>query len=275
MPFVRVADTEIHFEDDGFSAPWEKPETILIQHGTGRSAQFWTRWVPRLATRYRVIRRDQRGHGESAKPDRDFGWRVTDLADETAEFLDRLGLDRVHYFGESSGGVTGSAFAARHPDRVRSLTLCTVPLDVIPPKNDIFKAGFPDSATAKKTLGGEGWTRAMMDRGVISPGESPEYAAWAIREMGRTEPEVLIGAGSVHYLPNVQVVDLLPLVAAPTLIIAPAKSPVTPLEDQLTMLGLLQNGRIVVVDGPGHEIHVDCREIVIGAFLDFLDKVPR
>lgn len=49
------------------------------------------------------------------------------FADATDRLCDRLGLDRVDVLAISAGGPTGLAFAARHPDRVRSLILqCAV-----------------------------------------------------------------------------------------------------------------------------------------------------
>lgn len=39
-------------------------------------------------------------------------------------FMDAIGLQQVHYLGESIGGILGGSFAARWPERLKSLTIC-------------------------------------------------------------------------------------------------------------------------------------------------------
>ena len=65
MPRVRTGDFDCGYADDCFADPWQEHETILIQHGFGRNGEYWRSWVPDLAARHRVIRRDMRAHGGS------------------------------------------------------------------------------------------------------------------------------------------------------------------------------------------------------------------
>ena len=91
MPTVIANNYETHYELDDFTDPWVKDqETILIQHGLGRNARFWYHWVPLLARHYRVIRRDMRGHGQSADPGPHHGWSVDELLTDIKGFLDAL-----------------------------------------------------------------------------------------------------------------------------------------------------------------------------------------
>src|SRR6266851_1156254 len=68
-----------------------------------------------------------RGHGQSADPGPNYVWSVDDLLNDMKGFLDALGLDRVHYVGESLGGILGVAFAARCPERFKTMTLISPP----------------------------------------------------------------------------------------------------------------------------------------------------
>ncbi len=68
MPKVKANGYEIHYEVANFTDPWKPTETIWIQHGFGRSSQFWYHWVPPLSAHYQVLRSDLRGHGQSADP---------------------------------------------------------------------------------------------------------------------------------------------------------------------------------------------------------------
>ena len=133
MPKIRANNYEMHYEVEDFTDPWKPAQTVWIQHGFGRSSRFWYHWVPPLAGHYRVVRRDMRGHGQSADPGPDYQWSVDDLLNDMKGFLDALGLDRVHYVGESVGGILGIAFAARWPERFKSMTLCATPTAIRPP----------------------------------------------------------------------------------------------------------------------------------------------
>jgi len=75
MPTVTANNCEMYYEVDDFTDPWvTEKETVWLQHGVGRSTKFWYHWVPALARHYRVVRRDMRGHGQSADPGPNHTW---------------------------------------------------------------------------------------------------------------------------------------------------------------------------------------------------------
>ena len=62
MPNFKRSDTlNLHYVFDDFTDRWENRPFLLLQHGNGRSAAFWYRWVPHLAGRYRIIRPEMHG----------------------------------------------------------------------------------------------------------------------------------------------------------------------------------------------------------------------
>src|SRR5690348_8487915 len=174
MPKLTANNCEMYYEIDDYTDPWQKDrETIWLQHGVGRSSRFWYHWVPALARNYRVVRRDMRGHGMSAAPEPDYTWTIDDLLNDMKGFLDALGLDRVHYLGESIGGILGIAFAAKWPERFKSMTLCATPTAIRPPIQRLFAVGYEDWYTALGTLGPAGWVKALMERGGGLAGTNP------------------------------------------------------------------------------------------------------
>jgi pimeloyl-ACP methyl ester carboxylesterase len=62
-----------------------------------------------------VIRRDLRGHGYSSYPKTDEAYEYTSdiILDEILDTLDALGVEKVHFLGESTGGMLGEILAAR------------------------------------------------------------------------------------------------------------------------------------------------------------------
>ena len=109
MPTVAVSETlNVHYEVDDFTDPWEERPFLVLQHGNGRTGEFWYRWIPYLSRYYRVIRPDMRGLGQSGMPldlNRDITLDLL-LSDLTAIFQD-VGAESVHYCGESMGGIWG------------------------------------------------------------------------------------------------------------------------------------------------------------------------
>src|SRR5262245_30193787 len=101
MPTITANHCEMFYDIDDFTDPWVKDkETVWLQHGVGRSTKFWYHWVPALARQYRVLRRDMRGHGQSADPGPDHRWSLDELVTDMREFMDAMGLHQVHYLGE-------------------------------------------------------------------------------------------------------------------------------------------------------------------------------
>src|SRR5437870_13533341 len=81
MTMVTANSCAMYYKVDDFTDPWlSEKETVWLQHGVGRSTKFWYHWVPALARHYRVIRRDMRGHGQSADPGPDHTWSIDELA---------------------------------------------------------------------------------------------------------------------------------------------------------------------------------------------------
>ncbi|WP_155368692.1 alpha/beta fold hydrolase [Catellatospora vulcania] len=100
--------------------------TIVLLHSTVCDRRMWDPQLPVLtAAGYRVVRCDLRGFGESPMPDRPYN-----NADDVADLLDELGIERAALVGASGGGRVAIEFAARRPERTTALALlCTAVAD--------------------------------------------------------------------------------------------------------------------------------------------------
>ena len=96
----------------------EGPPVVLI-HGLGLNRRMWQWQVPVLEARYRVIRYDLLGHGESAPPADPVA--LASFSEQLAAVLDRLGLERAAVLGFSLGGMIVRRFAMDHPGRATAL----------------------------------------------------------------------------------------------------------------------------------------------------------
>ena len=103
-------------------------------HGVGTSGYLWRNVIRQLEGERRCVALDLPLHGHTpAAPDQDF--TLGALADVVAATCDALGLSKVDVVANDTGGAVAQIFAARHPDRLSSLTLTNCEThDNVPPK---------------------------------------------------------------------------------------------------------------------------------------------
>jgi pimeloyl-ACP methyl ester carboxylesterase len=268
MPYVMVNELKFYYRDDDFTDPWEESEVVFIQHGWGRSSKFFYHWVPGLARNYRVLRRDMRGHGQSDDAFPASDWTVDDLIEDMRGFLDELGVAKVHYIGESAGGVFGAAFAAKYPERVGSLTLMSTPL--ADPTRGSDKYGYTDLAAKIESTPIDEFVQMLVKgRGLVPV--SPGHEQWMASEWRKNRPASL--AALARMFPGVDLTPLVSNLAVPTLILAPANSHTAPLEDQKRMHQLIRGSRMEIIDGSGHELYFERFNECFAAFRSFLASV--
>ncbi len=97
---------------------------VVLSNSLGSTHRMWDAQLAALEERFRVVRYDTRGHGDSPVPGGPYS--IDDLADDVVALLDRLGIARAHVVGLSLGGMTAMRLAARNPERIdRVVLLCT------------------------------------------------------------------------------------------------------------------------------------------------------
>ncbi len=109
----RADDASALVEGDG--------EPLALIHGVGSGLEAWDGVATRLRDRYRIVRYDQRGHGQSEKVPGPY--KVEDFSGDLRALLDALGIERVHVAGHSLGGLVAQSFALDHPGRLCKLAL--------------------------------------------------------------------------------------------------------------------------------------------------------
>jgi pimeloyl-ACP methyl ester carboxylesterase len=268
MAEIRINGYVTYYEDDDFTDPWAPRQTILIQHGFGRTSQFWRHWVPMLAGEYRVIRRDLRGHGGSGDPGDAYPWSFDGLVQDLSAFCDALDLKDVHLLGESTGGMLAIGFAATHPVRVRSLTLCGTPTTIGPPEQKFLALGHETWQGALTEMGSEGWARKLLSQPGTAPRGDEARTEWSIKQFARAKTESLVGYSRV--ISTTDVTPLLTEVRVPALVLAPTKSAATPMAEQERIAAILPRADLVRVAGEGHEIYIDRPEECVSALRSFL-----
>jgi pimeloyl-ACP methyl ester carboxylesterase len=111
---------------------WGPPDgdPVLLLHGFPQNGASWEAVARRLADRgYRALAPDQRGYSPGARPEGRRAYRAAELvADALAVVDEHVGpAARVHVAGHDWGAAVAWGLAARHPDRLRTLTAVSVP----------------------------------------------------------------------------------------------------------------------------------------------------
>lgn len=130
--FVEANDgVRLYYEDTGSGKP------ILLIHGGGLSLGWWSRQVPVLGRRFRVIAADTRGNGRSDKTP--WGHRMARYAMDVREIIESLDLHGVTLVGWSIGARTVLSYIELFRDyRLKGVVLVDeVPsIEVHAPKDD-------------------------------------------------------------------------------------------------------------------------------------------
>jgi pimeloyl-ACP methyl ester carboxylesterase len=254
MPHVTVGDLDCFYQEDYFGTPWiQQPTAFLLQAGYGANSNHFSTWVPGLADQFRVLRRDAVGHGRTSpgKPGRDLS--LPALADDVIAFLDALGIGAVHYVGERTGAMTGVVLAARHPERVRTLTIFGCPIacgtglqqamwEMLAPEEQARYTGWNDA------IRGLGGTFAWHDhvRWLEVPGD-PIHNAWQREQLHLCDESLLerYAEATIEY----DISPFLSAVSVPTLILAPTNTYRTNFGQQIKLRTAILGAQLDIVEG--------------------------
>jgi 3-oxoadipate enol-lactonase / 4-carboxymuconolactone decarboxylase len=260
VPLIPANGIELFYE---LSGPTGAP-VVVFSNSLGTTMAMWDAIVPALRGRYRILRYDTRGHGRSPVLDRPIV--IDDLAADLIGLLDGLGIERAHVVGLSLGGMTGQALASRHPDRVTSLTLMATTA-YMP-----TQASWDERASLVRVQGTSAIVEATMGRWF-----TPDYPA-QVPERVAPIREAFIGIDPVGYAVCCNAIgrmDLRPVIhqiSAPTLVIAGADDPATPVAMAEEIRSHIADAELIVLPRAAHLLAVEQAEKVGAYVVSFLDR---
>jgi DNA-binding winged helix-turn-helix (wHTH) protein/alpha-beta hydrolase superfamily lysophospholipase len=256
-PLVKTANWLNHLEFD-----WQSP--------------VWAPLFGRLAAQCQLVRYDERGTGLSDRDVADFSFEafVRDL--ETV--VDQLGLQRFALLGISQGAPVSIAYAVRHPERVSRLVLCG---GFAKGWRRRGNAGEVARAEASVTLIREGWGQdnpaaRQMFTSLIVPDATHEEMRW-FNELERLSASADTAIRLLHVLGDIDVTELLPLVAVPTLVLHSRGDARVPFEHGQMLARGIRDARFVPLESKNHLIlsHEPAWRRFIEEVSGFLNEEPQ
>jgi pimeloyl-ACP methyl ester carboxylesterase len=267
MATVRLAEgLSLHCAVDDYLWPWETPTPVLMMHGFARNATFWNRWVPPIADTRRIYRPDLLGCGASDVPAEGYRFTPAKIEAEILAVFESLSLSRVHWVGESSGGIIGLLLAAAYPERIASLVLCNTPTRISDEIRGIYALDQENTAAAIRAHSTGAWCRQTLGYRLDLDHSSAALQEWVIAEMDKTRPDI---AAALHdCFESVDLRPLLPGIKPPVLLLSGDKSRIAS-EQQKILADTLPRGRLELFAGYGHGVNLLQPERCARAALDF------
>ena len=223
--------------------PPDAPVVVLLGP-LGSTRATWDPQLPALASRLRVVRCDARGHGESPAPPGPYG--VDDLVADVLALLDRLGVRRASLVGLSLGGITAMRLAVRAPERVDRLALLATSARFGP------ESGWAERALTVRAQGTAAIAPMIVGRWITPAGRArdPELVARCEAMVAGTSDEAY--AALCETLAALDLRDDLPAIAAPTLVLAGADDPATPVPHLQAIADAVPGARLLVLPDCAH-----------------------
>ena len=246
---VRVDDgLEMGYYLDDCTDPWKTPETIILMHGCRKPRQVFYAWIPTLAREYRVIRPHVRGHWDSTPAPEGYQWTVDGLVRDLKNFLDAMNLDKVHFVGESLGGLLGYHLAYHHPGRLKTLTLVTCPGPGFKQHAHNMPLGQLSELAVQPEWRVEDKTKVQLvgEFGV----ENQAHAAWHSNECGKCPEDATKGYFKAAADCEVNVEEFLPKINVPTLSMTGAEhTRILTVQEAHRLCNLMPRARLVTFPG--------------------------
>lgn len=123
--YLTAADRHVIIDGIFYRVREEGPidgAPIVLIHGFSFSLESWDKWAADLSKDHRVIRFDLAGHGLSS-PHPENRYDTTARVNHILKLMDKLGIARATFAGNSYGGLLAWNIAANHPQRVDRLVL--------------------------------------------------------------------------------------------------------------------------------------------------------
>lgn len=268
--YVQVGAVKTRYWEAG-----QGKQTLILLHGAGGSVEFWYYNLPALARHHRVIAIDMVGSGRSDKPDG--AYSLTDQAEFIRAFMNAMSIESAVLVGHSMSGGAALRLALLDSARVEKLVLvgsfglgrevalsarfAALPL--------VVRSLQPTAALMRRML-----RQNVFDLEAI-PQEWIELRYPIFALPGRKEAliqlaQTNLGWSGVRESVRQSIVENLPKIAVPTLIIWGKQDRIIPITHAHLAAKQLPNAQSLFLDRCGHYPHLEHPAPFNRAVLDFV-----
>lgn len=238
---------------------------VVLSHALGSDLRMWDGVAALLARAHTVLRYDHRNHGGSERVAEPFGMQA--LARDAAALIEReTGGEPVHFVGLSMGGMIAQQLGIRHPQAVRSLSLCDTASEM--PPRAMWETRF---ATARAE-GMAGMVDGTIQRWFVPsfPTRAPDVIEQVRAMILSIDVEGYIACGSA--VRDMSQTHLLKQITTPTLILLGRDDPACTLAASEVLHREIAGAEIHVIDDAAHLSNLEHPDQFNRVLRDFIDR---
>ena len=264
---LRLAGRRVHYRVEGVDDP-HAPH-LTLAHGVGGDLESWDGLVARLGDRYRVLRYDLLGHGESDKPPPPYA--MDDYVAELAALTTQEGIARTTLIGFSFGGMIAQAFAIAHGHRLDRLVLVSAVAGRTAEERArlVARADELEAGGATRTVG------AAVERWFTPAFRAahPELVEARIARVMRNDP---VGyAAAYRVFAESDLAERLHHIKNPTLIITGEHDPGSNVRMARLMRARIPDSRIRILPELRHSLLLEAPDLLATLVEDFVEARLR
>ncbi len=261
MNTIEANGITIHYEVSGSDAgkPW-----VTLSHSLSCHLGMWDELTAALAPRFKVLRYDTRGHGETEAPSG--AYIFEQLAADALGLLDALKIERTHFVGLSMGGMIAQHLALLAPQRIDRLVIASSTSRIPPEAAPLWDA-------RERKARAEGMA-ALVDETLarwFAPGfaaRRPDAAARIAAQIAATSPAGFIGCAQA--IRRLDITARIGAIKRPTLVIVGADDPGTPPAMSEAIAREISGARLEVIPAASHLCCIEQAEVFNRLVSDFL-----
>jgi 3-oxoadipate enol-lactonase len=228
---------------------------------------MWDPTVPALTGRFRVLRYETRGHGQTEAPKA--AYTLDQLADDALALLKALGIQRTHWVGLSMGGMIGQTLALKAPEVFASLSLCDtssrIPAEARPQWAERIKTA--------ETQGMEPLVEPTLARWFTEPfRKSRKDVVDRVATMIRKTPPAGY-VGCCHAISALDLTDRIGAIKLPTIAIVGEDDPGTPVAAHKVIHERIAGSKLEILKSAAHLSNMEQPEAFNRALTGFLASV--
>jgi 3-oxoadipate enol-lactonase len=247
----------------------EAASPVVLHHSLAMNLTLWDELAAALLPRYRVVRFDARGHGESEATKAPYTFET--LAADVVGLMDHLKIERAHFVGLSMGGMVGQYLGLLHPQRFSSLTLASTSSRVPPEGRALWTQRVKDT----REKGIESQVAVAVPRWVTAANQKdkPQVVARLTKMLLGTSVEGFCGWGGA--IATLDVTGRLKAITLPTNVIVGEEDPGTPPAAAQAIHREIAGSTLIVVPKLSHMLCTEEPAVFNKHVIDFLDRQPR
>jgi len=260
---IKANGIEINYEIAG-EGPW-----LTMSHSLACNLHMWDPQMTVLPKKFKVLRYDTRGHGQSSAPAGEY--TLDQLADDVKGLLDALKIKQTHWAGLSMGGMIGQAFALKYPGVFQSMVLA-----------DTTSRRPPDAAKMwgeriqnAQQKGMDALVEGTLGRWFTEPYRNSHKDVMARIGNDIRKTPVAGFVGCCQAISRVDYLDRLKEIKCPVLVMVGEHDHGTPPEAARAIHQNLKGSELKIIPSAAHLSNIEQAQVFNESMIGFLSRVAR